>query len=190
MRDPHQLYWHDHVLKYTFLPLIPRWVKPNHVTIFRFVATPFVFMLLLFGEYQIGVPVFFAVAFTDALDGSLARVRKQITQWGTMFDPVADKILISSIVILIVMQHINFWFGLIIVLIELFILIVGYIRTLKGGHVQANIWGKLKMFLQVCGVLFLLLALWMGIDLFVPISTATFALGIVVAMISIFTYSL
>ena len=185
-----RLFPHDHLLKWLFLPLIPRWIKPNHITIFRFVTTPLVVLLLWFQNYDWGVPAFIFVAFTDALDGSVARVRKQITTWGTFYDPVADKLLVGSVLIIIVMRHINIWFGILILLMECLIMVGGLYWRWRGRMTSANVYGKIKMALQVLGICFLLMALWSGIDLFVPFSIGTFSLALVFAMISLFTYGI
>ena len=55
------------------LPLIPKWITPNQVTIFRFLATPFVVWVLAIEAYAWSIPLFVFVAFTDVIDGSLAR---------------------------------------------------------------------------------------------------------------------
>lgn len=188
--DTVRLFPHDHLMKMFFLPLIPKWIKPNYITVFRFIATPIVVMLLLLQNYNWGVPAFIFVAFTDALDGSLARVRKQITTWGTFYDPVADKILIGSVLIIIVMRHINFWFGILILFVECLIMLGGLYWRLRGRAMAANIYGKIKMVLQVIGISFLLLALWSGIDLFIPFSIGTFSVALAFAMISLWTYGI
>lgn len=184
------LFPHDHLLRWTVIPLIPRWIKPNHITVFRLLITPVVVLLLLLENYVWGVPLFLFAAFTDALDGSLARARKQITLWGTFYDPVADKLLIGLVVILIVFKHINLWFGLMIVIVELLIAAGALYRKSKGRTGAANVYGKIKMLLQVVGVGFLLLALWLGVDLFIPFSVGTFSVALVFAMISLWTYGI
>jgi CDP-diacylglycerol--glycerol-3-phosphate 3-phosphatidyltransferase len=189
-RDPAALYPHDRLLAATLLPLIPREVHPNHVTVLRLFLIPAVLLFLAGEDYAVGVPLFFIAAFTDALDGSLARVRKQITDWGTFYDPVADKLLIGSVVLLIVVKHINIVFGLLIVLLELLIIVGGYLRKRQGLVTHANVFGKTKMFLQVTGVLFLLIAVWMGVDLFMGVSVGTLSLAIVFAVLSLFTYGI
>jgi CDP-diacylglycerol---glycerol-3-phosphate 3-phosphatidyltransferase len=189
-RDPNKIFAHDHLMRYTFIPLIPRFITPNMVTMFRIVMTPVVLWLLYVREFQIGVPLFLFVAFTDAIDGSLARLRKQVTDWGTFYDPLADKILIGSVVLLVVVQHVNLIFGLIIVAVEAALLAGGYVRKVHGQLISANVFGKIKMMLQVTGVLMLLVALWAGYDLFIPISIGTLSLAIVFAVISLFTYGL
>jgi len=187
-RDPSQLYPHDHLMKYTIIPLIPHAITPNMVTIFRMMCTPFVLYFLYTEQFDIGVPLFFLVSLTDAIDGSLARLRHQITDWGTFYDPVADKLLISSVVMLVVAKHINVFFALIILLIEVMIVVGGLLRKTHGKVTSANIFGKTKMCLQVIGVLFLLMSLWAGHDLFIPISTGTLSMAIVFGVISLFTY--
>lgn len=189
-RDPAKLYPHDHVMRYTFLPLIPSVVTPNMVTMFRIVMTPMVLWLLYAQNFSWGVPLFLFVAFTDAIDGSLARVRKDITDWGTFYDPFADKILIGSVVLLVVVQHVNVVLGLLIVAVEAMLITGGIIRKRSGKVVTANIYGKIKMILQVSGVMMLLIALWAGYSLFIPISTGTLALAVMFAIISMFTYGL
>lgn len=189
-RDPHKLFVHDHVLRWTIIPLIPSFITPNMVTMFRIVMTPVVLWLLYTNQFQVGVPLFLFVAFTDAIDGTLARLRNQVTDWGTFYDPLADKVLIGSVVLLVVIQHVNVLFGLLIVSVEAILLVGGYIRKREGKLIGSNLFGKTKMFLQVTGVFMLLIALWAGFDLFIPISVGTLSLAIVFAVISLFTYGL
>ena len=188
--DPHKVQRHDYLLKYSLLPLIPKFVKPNHFTILRLFMTPFVLVLLYYQNFEWGVPLFFIAAITDVLDGSLARLRKQITNWGTFYDPVADKLLIGTVAIMIVAQHINIWLALIIIALDLLLIIGGIVRKKEGTVTSANTWGKIKMVLQVTGVMALLIAVWLGVDMFIPFSIGTLSLAIVFAVISLFTYGL
>jgi CDP-diacylglycerol--glycerol-3-phosphate 3-phosphatidyltransferase len=136
------------------------------------------------------IPLFLLAALTDVLDGSLARVRKQITMWGTVADPVADKLLIGTVVVLFVAKEINVVFASIIVFIEVLIMVTGIIHHKKSGYFSANWYGKLKMVFQVIGVMALLLAKWSGLNLFVPFSIGTLSIAIVFAVISLYTYGL
>lgn len=188
-RDPYLLYPHDHLVR-LLTDLFPSWVRPNHITILRIILTPLVLWLLRVENYDWGVPVFLAVASTDMLDGTLARTRRQITEWGTLYDPVADKILISLVVILIVVQHINIWFGVVMLFLEALLLIGAVVQRRRGYAVHANVWGKTKMILQVTGVTILLAAVWLGVDMFIPVSIGTFSLAIVFAVISLFSYGI
>ena len=189
-RDPYKLFPHDYIMRYTVVPLIPKWITPNVVTVFRILLIPVVMWFLYIENFPVGVPLFLFAAFTDVLDGSLARLRKQITDWGTFYDPLADKLLIGMVVMLIVVKHVNLIFGLVIIIIEALIILGGYIRKQRGTLNGSNILGKTKMFFQVLGVTFLLISLWAGMSLFIPISVGTLSLAIVLAVISLFSYGI
>lgn len=189
-RDPSKLFPHDFIMRYTFVPLVPKFVTPNMITIFRMLMVPFVLYFLFWDNYNVGVPLFLVAAFTDALDGSVARLRSSITEWGTFFDPLADKLLVGSVVILVVMEHINPIFGGLILFVDSVIMVGGYIRKRRGKPMGSNIFGKTKMFFQIVGISLLLIALWAGFDLFIPFSVGTFSLAIVLAVISLFTYGI
>lgn len=189
-RDPHKLFPHDRLLDVAILRFIPDFVTPNAITWFRFVLTPLVLYLLYIGDYRVGVPLFVFTAFTDAIDGSLARVRKQITDWGMLYDPIADKVLIGSVILLVVIKHMNPIFGITIIALEVALIFGGVIRKRMGLPVMANVVGKMKMFLQFLGVTLLLVAVWSGVDLFIPFSIATLSLAIAFAVASLLTYGL
>lgn len=180
---------HDYLLRYTFVPLVPRCVTPNMLTILRFVLIPFVFVFLGLEMWNIGVPLFLFAAFTDALDGSVARLRNQITEWGSFYDPIADKLLIGAVVLLVVTEHVNPVFAIIIVVVEASIILGGVFYARKGKVIcSANFFGKTKMFLQVLGITTLLIALWGGLNLFIPFSIGVLSLAMIFAVISLFTY--
>jgi len=185
-----RIFWHDRVLAATFLKLFPEAVRPNHLTMFRFLSTPFVVLLMLYGRYEIGIWVFLIVAFTDALDGSMARIRGQITEWGRIYDPLADKVLISSMIFTIVLRYIDVWAALLIVFLEIIIVAVAWWRKHAGYHVEANIWGKIKMNLQVLGVLILLLSIIFNVEALLPFSEGVFYLAIAFAVVSLLTYGI
>lgn len=183
-----KLYITDKILSRTILPLIPRWVKPNHVTIARFFTTPIVWWFLWKQAYPTALIVFMLVAFTDALDGALARTRDQITHWGKIYDPLADKILICSVIYLIVLQHINAYLAFAIVFLEL-IIVAAALTKKRRKTIQANWWGKSKMICQVAAVCILLLGLVVHVPIFIFVSTVLFSVALVLGIISLFTYS-
>ncbi len=185
-----KLYWHDKLLAKTLLLLIPRDVQPNHLTILRILLTPLVLYYLWRESWSVVVPLFLFAALTDVLDGSLARVRQQITRWGTTADPAADKLLIGSVVVIFVAKEVNAIFAAIIVVIEIMIVLTAIVRHRRGASSSANWYGKMKMLFQVIGVTFLLVAKWSGLDLFVPFSIGTLSIAIVFAIISLLTYGL
>lgn len=188
-RNPEKLFPLDHILKFFILPF-PKAVKPNHLTVFRFLITPLVLWFLYVENWKIGIPLFVFASFTDALDGTMARVRKEVTKWGTFYDPVADKFLIGSVVLLIVVRYVNPLIALSIIVLELLLILGGWYRRRRHLSTQANIWGKIKMILEFVAVMFLLIALAFGVDLFVDISQGTLVLAIIFAIVSLLTYSL
>jgi CDP-diacylglycerol--glycerol-3-phosphate 3-phosphatidyltransferase len=181
---------YDQLLAKTVLSVVPQWVKPNHFTVARVLMTPFVLFCIWHENWTWSIALFLIAAATDVCDGTLARTRKQITTWGTIADPVADKLLISSTVVIFVAREINPIFALIIVSLELLISLMGIYRKSKGEMSSANWAGKTKMVLQCVGVSALLFAKLSGVDLFVPFSIGTFFLAIVFAIISLVTYGL
>ncbi len=180
---------HDRLLQYTILQLVPRFIKPNHLTILRIILIPIVLYFFWVENWPWALGLFLFAALTDAMDGSLARTRKQITLWGTLADPVADKLLIGSAVVLFVAREIHPLFAVVIVLIELLIVIGALYRKRRGLYASANNYGKIKMLLQVTGVALLIFAKLAGYSLVVPFATATLALAIVFAIVSLLTYS-
>lgn len=189
-QDAEKLLWYDRILAKTFLKLFPRSVLPNHITVFRFFATPIVVVLMLYEHYYIGLIAFLMVAFTDALDGSMARTRNQVTNWGKIYDPLADKILIGSMVFIIVLRYIDFWTAMIIIGLEFVIIIIAWRRKRKGGEIQANLWGKIKMCLQVTGVVILLLAIVFDWQTLLPFASGALYLAIAFAIVSLLTYGI
>jgi CDP-diacylglycerol--glycerol-3-phosphate 3-phosphatidyltransferase len=178
----------DRLFRATLMRLIPKRVRPNHITVVRMLLTPVVLYFLSVENFDVGVPLFLATALTDWCDGSLARNRKMITEWGIVYDPVADKLLIGSVLFVIVLKHINFVLGMTLLVVEAAIVIAGWLRQKRRGQVEpANIWGKRKMVAECVGIMLLLVALWAGIPLLVDVSTGTLALAIVFAIVSVFT---
>lgn len=181
---------YDPLLAKSILLLIPTWVRPNHFTVTRVCMIPAILYAIWAENWTWAIALFLLAAATDFIDGSLARTRKQITMWGTIADPIADKLLITSAVIIFVAREINPIFSLIIITLELLISLTGLYRRSKGEMTSANWAGKTKMFLQCVGVCALLCAKLFGVDLFVPFSIGTFSLAIVFAIISLVTYGL
>lgn len=189
-RDPHKLFPHDPVFAKLVIPFIPSAVTPNMITILRFILTPFVLWFLVREQWSIGVPLFIFTAFTDAMDGSLARLRRQITPWGTFFDPIADKLLIGSVMLVFVTKYLGSSLALVVLGLEVLIILGGFWRRSHGVVTSANIFGKTKMCLQVVGVTALLFDVWIGIPAFFLVAVVAFSLAIAFAFVSLLTYGL
>ncbi len=79
------------------LRLNPLRTVPNLLTLMRICLAPFLVAALLEKNFQLGFVLFVAAGLTDALDGTLARVLRQRTVLGQYLDPVADKLLLSTL---------------------------------------------------------------------------------------------
>lgn len=177
----------DKILDWTMLWMFPHFVRPNFLTVFRFISVPFVIFFLLNGDYTIGLWLFAISAFTDALDGAIARTRHQITDWGIVFDPFADKLLIGSAAIIVISKFISPILAGVIVFIEVLLITSAYFRF-KGEIVPAKTAGKIKMILQSVGVGLLLLAVVINLPILITISTYILYLAIFFALLSLFVY--
>lgn len=177
----------DRVLAATLLPFIPRSVTPNQLTVFRFLTVPFIIWFLL-SEYYVSAAILFAFsALSDALDGALARTSAQITRWGILADPLADKLLIGSIALILISRFLNWQFALLIVAIELFILASAYFRY-TGVVMPAKTPGKIKMIFQCIGVMFLFFHVLFGGAWWLFLAWAALTLGVVFALLSLLLY--
>jgi len=145
---------------------------------------------MFYERYSIGLMAFLLVAFTDAIDGSMARTRNQITRWGKIYDPLADKILIGSMVFIIVLKYIDLWTSLVIIGLEMIIIIVAWARMVRGHKIQANLWGKIKMNLQVLGVVILLFSIIFDWAALLPLASTTLYLAIAFAIVSLATFGI
>ena len=185
----HNLTITDKILAKTLLLIIPQWMTPNIISWLRFYSVPFIVYFLWNENYVVALPLFFISAFSDAVDGSLARTRNLVTSFGKMFDPLADKLLISAAAIILIPRYLGWEIVLAIVTIELTLVASAYVqKTYYGKIVQAENTGKLKMILQSLGIGALLIyALW-NIPLFLAVATYAFYVAIFFALLSLVVY--
>jgi len=181
-------YFHDRLLARTVLRLFPHAVAPNQITMARFVLTPLVVWLVWIGNYEWGVPIFLLTAFTDTIDGSMARTRNQITKWGIVFDPIADKLLIGSVLIVLILQNLSLYLGIIIIFMESIAALAGLYSNRRDRVYMANNLGKAKMCLQVAGILVMLVGAWTGMVLLHSFATIILATSVVFALANIIAF--
>lgn len=188
-RKAEQVFAHDRLLAKTVLKIIPKRITPNQITGLRILLTPLVIWLIVAGNLAAGVILFLFAAFTDAVDGSLARTRNRITKFGMLLDPLADKLLIGTVVLLLVFQHFHYSLGIAVLGIEIIFIMVAIIAKLKFHTVKAaNLWGKIKMLLQVLAIFFTLAALVFEAPILLTIAAWTFGVAIGFAIVSLFTH--
>ena len=142
----------------------------NKLTIFRIILVP-VIMAIPIIDNLVGIPgtflgissafwimniIFIIASITDKLDGYIARSRNEVTTFGKFLDPLADKILVlSALIILVEYGKIPSWIPIIVLAREFIVSGYRLIAVEKGGKViAASIWGKLKTVTQMIAIIF------------------------------------
>jgi CDP-diacylglycerol--glycerol-3-phosphate 3-phosphatidyltransferase len=177
----------DRVIQKLFLRYLPEGITPNQITKFRLLCIPFIAVLLLLDLYVAGTILFALAAFSDALDGALARTQRKITTWGTLYDPIADKILVGLVSVIIVSKYISVYLATGIILMEMLLVIFSYHRY-KGRVVPAKTMGKTKMILQCVGISLLLLYIVFQIPVLLVISAYVLYAAIFFALLSLLIF--
>jgi len=149
----------------------------NKITMLRILLVPvFIVFLKLNFPYKnfIVTAIFVLISLTDALDGYIARKRKQVTDFGKVMDPIADKLLIAGALIYLVSQaRIVPWMAFIIISRELLVTGLRIVVSHKKVIIAASVWGKLKtitLIIAICAVMLRVDALmqnWFMLDTFV-----------------------
>jgi cardiolipin synthase (CMP-forming) len=166
--------------------LNPFRAAPNLLTLLRICLAPFLVAAILENRFEVGFILFLAAGLTDALDGVLARLLKQRTVLGQYLDPVADKILLSTL--FLVLMHEGLMPVRVTVLVfgrDVCILLVSAILYAAAGRreFQPSIFGKANTLAQVLAVAVVILnrltqAAWV-VDLRVFALWATMVLTVV-----------
>jgi len=138
----------------------PLRTMPNLLTISRICLAPFLVSAILERRFQLSFILFVVAGLTDALDGGLARILKQRTMLGQYLDPVADKLLLSTL--FLVLTHMNLISTRVTVLVfgrDLGILMVSALLYAAAGRreFKPTFFGKASTVAQVCAVALVLL---------------------------------
>lgn len=146
---------------------------PNKITITRFILTIILIAIMVFpyNSCNINIPylgntgfnvidlvgciIFIVASITDFIDGHLARKNNLVTDFGKFMDPLADKFLVNSSLIILAVQKSNLLPVLIVVLMigrDIAVDGIKLISAKKGRTVAANIYGKLKTVFQMIAI--------------------------------------
>lgn len=146
-------------------PAVPVLNIANVLTVVRILLVPFFVWFLLADDGDGGLLRWLAVAtfavaiYTDKLDGDLARSRNLITNFGKIADPIADKLLIgSALVLLSVLGELWWWVAIVILARELGITLLRF-AVIRYGVMPASRGGKLKTVVQTAAIFLFLLPL-------------------------------
>lgn len=141
---------------------------PNYLTLARIVLVPLLVVILLtpfaenwFGisSYALAIGIFLAASLTDILDGHLARRRNQVSNLGKLLDPIADKLLVSAALIVLVEKHLAPAWAVVVILGREFIVTgLRSVAAADGIVIQAQTSGKIKMWAQCVAIVALLVA--------------------------------
>ena len=137
----------------------------NKLTIFRIILVPIMVIIPFLGiqgdvygipvSYLIMDLIFIIASITDKLDGYIARSRNQVTTFGKFLDPLADKILVlTAMIMLVEMGRLPAWIPVIVLSREFIVSGYSLIAVEKGGKViAASVWGKLKTVTQMIAII-------------------------------------
>lgn len=141
---------------------------PNYLSLARIVLVPLLVVILLtpiaedylgISSYALAIAIFLAASFTDILDGHLARRRNQVSNLGKLLDPIADKLLVSAALIVLVEKHLAPAWTVVIILGREFIITgLRSMAASEGIIIQAQTSGKIKMWAQCVAIVALLVA--------------------------------
>jgi CDP-diacylglycerol--glycerol-3-phosphate 3-phosphatidyltransferase len=138
---------------------------PNALTVFRILALPFCAWALFQEDGKdptwqlIAWTMFFIVGMTDVFDGRIARKRNQISNFGIILDPIADKAFIATALIgLSILEKMPWWITVLILIREIGVTVLRF-AVIKREVISANRGGKIKSLLQNFSVGFYILPL-------------------------------
>lgn len=144
---------------------------PNKLTLSRIIMIPFIMLFYLVPMFPyckvVALALFLLASFTDMLDGKIARKYNLITNFGKFLDPIADKLLTSTVLFMIVADGtVNMYFGVITLTIvigrEFMVAALRQLAATKGVVIAADKLGKYKTVSQMVSLTgFLLYSLLM-----------------------------
>ena len=159
---------------------------PNKLTLLRIILVP-VFVVIYYigftGWYYWAAAIFIIAAITDAIDGRIARRTGQVTDFGKFADPIADKLLVmSALLILMEWGKVAAWIAIILLAREFIISGFRLVAAGKGTVIAAGITGKIKTVVQIVAISVLLfddpIEKWTGIPIGIILLYISAALSI------------
>lgn len=130
---------------------------PTVLTLSRIVLIP-VFIFTVYLHPIFGAFIFSIASITDFLDGYLARRSGDVTKFGIILDPIADKFLvISALIVLVDMERIPAWIAITIIVREFLVTGLRVVALSKDIVIPAEIGGKIKTTIQIIAILCLIL---------------------------------
>ena len=165
------------------------WNVPNVLTMIRLALIPVFVLLHAFYLHKLALLTFCVASFTDWLDGHIARRYNLITDFGKLMDPLADKLMVCTALIMQGISGYFPWVAIVIVIIKEAVMIYGSSYMLaKDIVVYAHSWGKLA---QCSFILALVLSFWHPefTAMNFPIDRVCLWISVVLAVIALVDYT-
>ena len=151
---------------------------PNVLTMVRILAVPVLVVALLDETPDgdvIAAAVFALAALTDGLDGYIARRREEVTTFGKLMDPLADKLLvIAALISLVSLDRLAAWIAMVIIARELAVTGLRSVAAERGVVIAASWLGKAKTLVQIAAIICLIAfdpsPLWVDVLLYVAVA--------------------
>jgi CDP-diacylglycerol---glycerol-3-phosphate 3-phosphatidyltransferase len=163
-----------------------RLTLPNQLTILRLLLVPVIGATLTAAfawHDQVSAAVYATAAATDTLDGQIARRRNQVTDLGKFLDPLADKLLVITVLLILVSANdLPFWVVVVIIARESIITGLRFIAAQQGVVIGASPWGKSKTLTQNLMIMLLIFA--RPFHVLRTAATAAVALAVVTTVMS------
>jgi CDP-diacylglycerol--glycerol-3-phosphate 3-phosphatidyltransferase len=157
---------------------------PTILTFSRIVLIPF-FVLITPRSPFLGIAIFLIASLTDFLDGYLARRSGQITKFGILLDPIADKFLvISALILLVDMVKLPAWVAIVVIVREFVVTTLRVVALSKSIVMPAEAAGKLKTAAQMTSIILLLMPGGIGDLDFYDVGLVLMYVSVVLAVVS------
>ncbi|MEN6615775.1 MAG: CDP-diacylglycerol--glycerol-3-phosphate 3-phosphatidyltransferase [Syntrophorhabdus sp.] len=138
---------------------LPLWTLPNRLCILRILFIPLI--IIFIEDDYVAFVLFILAGITDGLDGFVARKFQLTSKLGLYLDPIADKLLVSSVLITLTYYHkVPLWITIILVCREFVINGLRSFYALEGITIYPSMAGKVKTTLQIVGISCLLFDHW------------------------------
>ena len=127
---------------------------------------PFFAYYLYVQQYKIAIIIFVLAGITDVLDGYIARKHKIVTEWGKLMDPLADKLMQLTALVMLTIHKIIPWVFLVIMLVKELTMVAGSIKLYKKDNVvvSANWYGKFATVMFYVAIVVTMLFKILGMD--------------------------
>ena len=157
----------------------------NKITLARILLVPVVMVFLLSLNEVLALLIFVLAALTDGLDGYIARKNRLVTNMGKFLDPLADKLLISAVLIALVqLQRLDAWMAIIIISREFAVTGLRLVGAADGRVIAASRMGKLKTVFQTVAISLLIVNNFPFSRLGIPMADIAIWLAVLLTVVS------